>query len=110
VGLLVQAVISAAIGAAGGAAFGVGLGHRGVIVRAAIGGLLGACAGAIVYEILGAIVFPLDETSSPISATSATRLLGRLAVSTLGSAGAALGFLDQRSDSSSVAGAPDESA
>jgi hypothetical protein len=102
VGLLSQVVISAAIGVAGGAAFGVGLGHRDVIARAAIGGLLGACAGAMVYEILGAIVFPLDETSSPISATWGTRLLGRLAVATLASAGATLGVLDRKPGSNSV--------
>ena len=110
VGLLLQVVISAAIGVAGGAALGVGLGHRDVIARAAIGGLLGACAGGLAYEILGAIVFPLDETSSPISATWATRLLGRLAVTTLASAGAALGVLDRKPDSSPVAEAMAQSA
>ncbi|QEH38839.1 hypothetical protein OJF2_74490 [Aquisphaera giovannonii] len=105
VGLMLQVAISAAVGAAGGTAFGVGHGRRDVVARAAMGGLLGACAGAMAYELLGAIAFPLDETSNPISLTSRTRLLGRLAVATLASAGLAWGVLDRRAESDPIPGA-----
>ena len=45
------------IGAAGGAAFGIGLGQPGHVLRALLGGLLGALAGLLVYEIVGALAF-----------------------------------------------------
>jgi hypothetical protein len=96
VGILFHLLISSAIGAVGGAAFGTGLGDRSCAVRAAVGGLLGAAAGALVYEMVGALAFPLAETSSPISATWGPRLLARLAVTTLASVGVAMGALDQR--------------
>jgi hypothetical protein len=83
------------IGAAGGVAFGIGLGEPGRAVRAVYGGLLGALVGLLLYEIVGAVVFPFDKTSNPLSATWHTRLFARLAVSILASAGAAMGALNQ---------------
>jgi hypothetical protein len=93
--ILTQGGIWPAIGAAGGLAFGIGLGGQGRAVSALLGGLLGAAAGLLVYEIVGALVFPLDKTSHPFSATWGTRLFARLAVTILASAGAAAGALDQ---------------
>jgi hypothetical protein len=93
--ILIQSGIWSVVGAVGGVAFGLGLGDRSRVVRAIIGGLLGAIAGAVVYEMVGAILFPLDKTSDPISATWGTRLFARLAVTTLASAGVAMGALDQ---------------
>jgi hypothetical protein len=81
------------IGAAAGAAFGIGLGDRGRALRALLGGLLGAIAGVLVYEVVGGLAFPLDGTSDPLSATWGTRLFARLAVTILASAGAAIGAL-----------------
>jgi hypothetical protein len=95
VGIMTQVVISSAIGAAGGAAFGIGLGDRRRAVLAVLGGLLGAVAGALLYEMVGALAFPLDGTSKPVSATWGSRLFARLAVTTLASAGVAMGILDQ---------------
>ncbi len=94
-GIMVQLVISSAIGAVAGGAFGIGFGDRSHAVRAALGGLGGAIAGALVYQMVGAIAFPLDETSNPISATGSTRLFARLAVTTLASAGIAMTVFDQ---------------
>jgi hypothetical protein len=88
--LLIQGVIWSLIGAAAGAAFGLGLGDRGRAVRALLGGLLGAAAGVLVYEMVGALAFPLDGTSDPISPTWRTRLFARLAVTIFTSAGAAI--------------------
>jgi hypothetical protein len=98
VGFLFHIIISSAIGAVGGAAFGFGFGDRRCAVRAAIGGLVGAAAGSVVYGIVGAVAFPLDQTSSPISATWGTRLVARLAVTILASVGVAIGALDQSRD------------
>ncbi len=83
VGMMFHVTISSAIGALGGAAFGAGLGDRSRAVRAVVGGLLGAAAAAVVYDIVGAFSFPLDGTSKPISATWSARLFARLAVTIL---------------------------
>ena len=87
----IQGGIGAAIGAAAGAAFGLGLGGRNHLLRPLLGGLLGGIAGVVVYEMVGLLAFPLDETTRPISATWSTRLLARLAVAILASAGATMG-------------------
>ena len=70
VGLVTQMVISSCIGSAGGVAFGIGRGERGFAVRRLVGGLLGAVAGVLVYQMAGAIAFPLDGTSTPIPVTT----------------------------------------
>jgi hypothetical protein len=87
---LIQGAIAAAIGAAGGASFGFG--DRGRIPRALVGGLLGGVAGVLIYELAGALAFPLDQTTKPISATPGTRLLGRILVTCLAAVGAAIGY------------------
>jgi hypothetical protein len=87
--LLIQGGICSAVGAAGGAALGVGVGGRSLTARTLLGGLLGAVAGVAVYQLVGALAFPLDQTTRPISATWATRLFAHLAVATLTAAGAA---------------------
>ena len=91
--VLIQGGNWSVIGAAAGAAFGIGLCDRGCALRALLGGFLGATAGVLVYELVGAIAFPLDETSKPLSATWGTRLFARLAVTMCTSAGAAIGAL-----------------
>ena len=91
--ILIHAGNWSVIGAAAGAAFGIGLGDRGRALPALLGGLLGAIAGVLVYEIVGGLAFPLDGTSEPLSATWGTRLFARLAVTILTSAGAAIGAL-----------------
>ena len=67
------------LGAAAGLAFGVGLGtgHR---LRSLFYGLVGAVAGAALYEVLGAAIDPMALTSAPISKTWTSRLLARLLV------------------------------
>jgi hypothetical protein len=92
--LLIQGGIAAAVGAVGGAAFGMG--DRGRVSRALLGGLVGAVAGVLIYEVVGALAFPLDQTTKPISATPASRLLGRIIVATLASAGTAMGYASAR--------------
>ena len=78
--LLIHGGIWSAIAAAGGLAFGLGTAHRGTIPRAILGAIVGALLGTVAYELAGALAAPLAETSRPLSITSATRLLARLAV------------------------------
>jgi hypothetical protein len=84
--LAMHATLWGPLGAVGGLAFGVGLasGNRGRLILLA---LLGACLGAALYEVLGAMIDPLAETTEPMSGTWPTRLIARLLVA-LGTGGA----------------------
>jgi hypothetical protein len=92
--LLTHGGLWTAIGAAAGLAFGLGLGGRGRWARGALGGLLGGVSATVVYELVGALAFPIDKTSQPVSATVVTRLFAQLAVAVFVAAGAALGTDD----------------
>lgn len=72
--LLGHAAAWSAVGASGGIAFGLGLGGRTSAARAAFGGLAGATLAAVIYEVVGAMLFPIDKTADPISATATARL------------------------------------
>jgi hypothetical protein len=87
--LLVHAGIWSAVGAVGGLALALGLGGRSTIPRAVLGGFLGAAVGTVAYELAGAL-FPAARTAQFVSATWQTRLMARLAVTLLASAGAAM--------------------
>jgi hypothetical protein len=76
-----------AIGAAAGLALGLGLGGANV-VRAMIGGILGAVLAAALYEFGGAIAFPLAQTFRPMAADAAPRLMAQLSVALCVAAGA----------------------
>jgi len=67
-----------AVGAIGGLAFGIGLGGRSRAVRALLGGLLGAIAGAVLYELIGALALPGTKIMEPIAETWGTRLLAQV--------------------------------
>jgi hypothetical protein len=76
--LLAHSSTWGAIGAVGGLAFGIGLGGRGRAVRGLLGGLLGAVAGAFLYEIIAALALPGTKTLEPIAATWGIRLLAQV--------------------------------
>jgi hypothetical protein len=88
--LLTHGTIWAAIGAAAGLAFGLGTGRSGWWARCAFGGLLGSIAATVVYDLVGALAFPVDKTSEPVSATALTRLVAHVAVAVLTAGGAAV--------------------
>jgi hypothetical protein len=73
--LLMHCGLWAPIGAAAGLALGVGLGERSRCLRAALGGALGVVVGVGVFELLGALAFPLAKTCDPIAALALPRLL-----------------------------------
>ena len=95
--LLMHAGIWGAIGCVGGT--GVRTGGRGpaVCVRGMVGGLMGAVLGAAIYEITGALAFPMSRTFQPSASEWAPRLMARLLVSGLAAVGAALAVADRRS-------------
>jgi hypothetical protein len=76
--LLAHGIPWAAVGASGGLAFGIGLGGRARAGQGLLGGLLGAVAGAFLYEIIGALALPGTKTIEPIAATWGIRLLAQL--------------------------------
>ena len=76
--LLVHGLPWAAVGAVGGLAFGIGLGGRARPSRGLLGGLLGAIAGAFLYEIIGALALPGSKIIDPIGATWGIRLLAQV--------------------------------
>jgi hypothetical protein len=88
--LLTQGGVWSVVGAAGGLSLGLGLGGRSLSLRAALGGLLGAALAASIFQVVGALAFPDDETDQPVSKTWATRLIVRLLVAVLAAAGAVL--------------------
>jgi hypothetical protein len=83
-----RGVIWLAIGAAAGLALGVGLGGGAAVVRAAIGGILGAGLATVIHEIVGALVFPLSETFRPLAVTPTGRLTDHLMIAVCVVAGA----------------------
>jgi hypothetical protein len=80
--MLIHFGLWSAIGLAAGFAFGLGLyGLKASrLIEAALAGLIGAMLGTFVFDMLGAILFPLAKTVNPFSETSGTRLLARLCV------------------------------
>lgn len=109
VAILIQGAIAAAMGAAVGAALGVGMvggwgeartrEGRGIVLRSLVGGLFGAVLGILVYQIVGVMAFPLDQTSKPLSTSSGSRMLALVAVAVLVAIGAVKGALQPPSSS-----------
>jgi hypothetical protein len=75
--LLVHGLSWGAVGALGGLAFAAGLRGRGRIGRGLLGGLLGAAAGAFLYEVIGALAWPDARGIDPIAASWGVRLLAQ---------------------------------
>jgi hypothetical protein len=94
--LLTHGGLWSAVGAAGGLALGVGLGGWRRTGRALLGGLIGALAAVLVFEVVGPLAFPLAKTGEPISETWGSRLFARLAVAILAAAGAVLAVQDPK--------------
>lgn len=84
--LATRGTIWMVIGAVAGLALGRGLGG-GRVARAVAGGILGAAAAAFIYEMAGAVLFPLDKTFLVVALTSSPRFLAHLTVALCVSAG-----------------------
>jgi hypothetical protein len=79
---LLHLALWSASGLAAGLAFGIGTsGFRlSRLVEAGFAGLVGAMFGTFVFEILGALMFPMAGTANPFSITAGSRLLARLCI------------------------------
>jgi hypothetical protein len=79
---------------AGAAGLAFGFGRFGLrplmLLRTTLGAILGAAVGTMLYEVIGATMFPMAATADPWSATTETRLLARLAVTLFTAAGVVL--------------------
>jgi len=94
-----HAAIFAGIGAASGLALGWGLGDRGTIGQALIGGLLGAVIGTFAFEVINSLLYPMVRTYEPVPMEPTPRVLLHLcvAVGTAVLAGWAAGGARKRS-------------
>jgi hypothetical protein len=88
--LLVHGAVWGAVGAAAGLAFAIGQGGWGRLPRAILGCVGAALVATAVYEFAGAILLPRALTNKPVSATSESRLAGRLLVAVMVAAGAVM--------------------
>ncbi len=88
--LLTHGAIWSAVGAIGGLAFGLGLGGQGRWKATLVGGLAGAAAATVVYEIVGALAFASSKTDLPLSSSITTRGMAQLLVAILSAVGAVL--------------------
>jgi hypothetical protein len=88
--LLTHGAIWSALGGVGGLAFGLGLGGRGRWKSTLVGGLAGAAAATVIYELVGALAFASNKTDLPLSSSSTTRAMALLLVASLSSIGAVL--------------------
>jgi hypothetical protein len=87
--LLTHGALWSTVGALGGLAFGLGLG-QGRWKATVVGGLVGAAAATVVYEIVGALAFSSSKADMPVSATVTTRAMAQLLVAILSAVGAVL--------------------
>jgi hypothetical protein len=103
---LFHAGICAGLGIATGVALGWGLGDRGSLGRALIGGLFGALAGVFLFETINSVAFPLLPADSPLPAERIPRLVMHLGVAAGAAflAGLAAGAQPRRSTPTSWAG------
>lgn len=87
--LLYHEALWSLAGAVGGLAFGLGTGGRGLWVKTAFGGWVGAAFATAVYEVVGAIAFPTHQAQYPLPGSPTTRALAPVLVAL----GAAIGMV-----------------
>jgi hypothetical protein len=90
--LMIHAALWCGLGLTAGLSYAVGYsGFRlGRLGAGALGGLVGAAVGTLVYETTGALLFPQSRTDEPFAATAATRLLAPLCIALFVALGALL--------------------
>jgi hypothetical protein len=85
--MLTHGAIWSVLGAIGGLVFGLALGDKGRWKSTLVGGFVGGAAATVVYEIVGALAFPMDRTDLPLAASITTRAMAQLLVAILSAVG-----------------------
>ncbi len=88
--LLLRGIVWSAIGGSAGLALGVGLGGTSRSIRSLVGGVLGGMLAAATYELLGALLYPLEPTDQLTPGVPSARFLAVLLVSTFAASGMVL--------------------
>lgn len=98
--LLVHGSLGAVVGGAGGLAFGVGARLRAIrprlLVKTALGGMIGAVIGTTAFELGGGVILAEFDGGMLIATTAVARLIGRLAVALGAAGGVAIALTDRR--------------
>lgn len=92
--ILLHGGIWMAIGAVGGAAFSMGAGARRSVAKATVAGCVGGLAAAVVYHLLGGLVFTGSTLTVPLSESAGVRLLAMTLPTVLLAIGATKATLD----------------
>ena len=98
VALLTHLGIWASVGAAAGASFGVGVGRRDILVRAAVGGIIGAAVATLLFDIIG-LFFPFAHTERPLAEDATTRLAANFTLAIFAAIGTLVVALQEGRDS-----------
>ncbi|WP_422922927.1 hypothetical protein [Singulisphaera sp. PoT] len=85
--ILIHGGMWAGAGLGAGLAFGLGGEGWKSPAIAALGGIVGAILGTLVFDVLGGIAFPLASTTNPIPATANARLLVHMSVCLMSAVG-----------------------
>jgi hypothetical protein len=91
VSLTTHAGLLLPLGAAAGLALGIGLDRREELIGSLLGALLGACVAVVVFEIVAALGFPLEQEPAPIPGHRVARLLIHLGLALFVACFAAIG-------------------
>jgi hypothetical protein len=86
----VRAAIWGSLGGCAGLALGIGQRQITGLIRSLLGGALGGALAAVVYEVLVAVLFPMEPTSQFISSLASARLMALMLLSIFSATGAAL--------------------
>jgi hypothetical protein len=95
--MMIHGAIWGMAGLAGGLALGLGVGAPRALPTAIVGGVVGALLATALYEVVGAVAFPLASTVEPMSTSAGARLLACMVVALGTSLGALAGLQPRRS-------------
>lgn len=79
--MLAHGLVWGIVGAIAGLAYGLGNGTG--AVRAGVGGLIGGVLAAGLFQVVGAVLFPSDETTHPLADATIPRLLAHASLALL---------------------------
>jgi hypothetical protein len=107
--ILMHGSIWGAIGAVASLALAIGAGgHSRRLVACMVGGILGALIGTTIFDLLGGMALPLDETGEALSKSTTARMMAYLIVAVSVALGASTAFSEPRKRGGQPASIPSE--